>query len=75
MVVMFSVAVVPTRFMKSQSYFNSGRRAAQLILSHSNCCFSDVTILQVGNMVKEYVNLCPWQITEQRCQTLRSDVQ
>jgi len=28
-VVIFSVAVLPTRFMESQSYFNCGRRAAQ----------------------------------------------
>ena len=29
MVVIFSVAVLPTGFMESQSYFNYGRRAAQ----------------------------------------------
>ena len=29
MVVIFSVAVLPTGFMESQSYFNCGRRAAQ----------------------------------------------
>jgi len=28
-VVIFSVAVLPTEFMESQSYFNCGRRAAQ----------------------------------------------
>jgi len=28
-VVIFSVAVLPTGFMESQSYFNCGRRAAQ----------------------------------------------
>ena len=29
MVVIFSVAVLPTGFMESQSYFNYGRRAVQ----------------------------------------------
>ena len=29
MVVIFSVAVLPTGFMESHSYFNCGRRAAQ----------------------------------------------
>ena len=29
MVVIFSVAVLPTGFMESQSYFNCGRQAAQ----------------------------------------------
>ena len=29
MVVIFSVAVLPTGFMESQSYFNCGHRAAQ----------------------------------------------
>ena len=29
MVLIFSVAVLPTGFMESQSYFNCGRRAAQ----------------------------------------------
>ena len=49
MVVMFSVAVVPTRF--SQSYFNCGRRAAQPISSHSNCCFSSVTTICSRNIL------------------------
>jgi len=30
-VVIFSVAVLPTGFMESQSYFNWGRRAAQFL--------------------------------------------
>ena len=29
MVVIFSIAVLPTGFMESQSYFNCGRRAPQ----------------------------------------------
>ena len=62
MVVMFSVAVVPTRFTKSQSYF-CGCRAPQLISSHSNIAVSPASqySMQVGNMFMEYFNLCPWR--------------
>ena len=61
MVVLFSVAVVLTRFMESQSYFNCGRRVAQfrpIVIAVSPA--SQYT-MQVGNMFMEYFNLCPWR--------------
>ena len=59
MVVIFSVAVVPTRFMESQSYFNCGRRVAQfhpIVIAVSPASQHS---MQVSNMFTEYFNLCP----------------